>query len=140
MPLLINGLELSNAVTRDRLPRVADADDGSRHVLYMENGSPLPQSMLAADWLAQRGPLPTEPTQAESDAAVLAIAQAAAQAATDAAQLRQQILTLAQSAVGVRVDNLTAGQVRALVAILLRKADALNNDLTIRPLADWANR
>ena len=49
-----------------------------------------------------------------------------------------QIRTLAQSAVGVRLQDLTATQVKALLAVLLYKNGAINPaDLTIRPLKDW---
>jgi len=133
-------------VERDHLPRVAryraEYDDGSQgetqHVLYW--GGQIVQSMLAADWLAQRGALPTDPTQQESDAGVVALAQAEQQARQDTAQLRQQVLNLANSAVGVAVNALTAAQVRALVALLLLKAGALNTDGTVRPLTDWIDR
>ena len=136
--------EKHSAVERDRLPRVAryrtghnDGTEGETlHVLYW--GGAIVQSMRDTEWLTQRGPLPTDPTQGETDVAVAAIAQADQQARQDAAQLRQQLLNLAQSAVGVRVDALTAVQVRALFALILRQEGALNNDLTIRPLADWA--
>ncbi len=131
-----------DAVALDHLPRVAryltTYDDEStgetQHVLYWDV---IVQSMEAAAWLAQRGPLPTDPTQAQIDAAIAAIQQDATAATAAAAQLRQQIITLAQSAVGVRVDLLTAPQVRALFAIILWEAGALKNDLTIRPLSEW---
>lgn len=51
--------------------------------------------------------------------------------------LKSRIRTLAQSAVGVQIDALTNVQVRALVAILLWKAGAVDNTGTIRPLKDW---
>lgn len=137
MPLLINGLTLFDAVAHDHLPRVAAADDGSRHVLYMENGSSSPRSMLAADWLAQRGPLPADPTQAQIDAALAAIAQAEQQAQADAAQLRQQVLATLQSAVGVRFIDLNNAQLKAIVEVLAWQAGALNKDTTVRPPADW---
>lgn len=80
--------------------------------------------------------------QPQPDAAALTTAEAAYDAAqataqSDAAALRSQVITLAQSAVGVTLANLTAAQVRALVAILLRKEGALSADGTIRPLAQW---
>lgn len=126
---------IADLVTRDHLPRQATADDLSLHVFYW--GGTITQSMEAADWLAQRGPLPTDPTPEESAAAILALQQAAQQAQADAAQLRQQVLALAQSTVGMRVDAaFTTAQLRSLLAILLYKDGALNNDLTIRPLAD----
>lgn len=131
---------IAQAVERDGLPRQAMDLNGSgtTHVLYRENG--LAHSMLADVWLAQRGALPADPTPAEIAAALAAQQQQDQQARTDAAQLRQQVLTLANSAAGVRVDALTAPQVRALVSLLLWQAGALNKDGTVRPLADWIDR
>ena len=51
--------------------------------------------------------------------------------------LREAIKTTAQSAVGVTYDQLTAAQVRALAAILLYKAGALDTNGTVRPLSEW---
>lgn len=67
-----------------------------------------------------------------------ALEAALVQGEAEAAALRAQIISLAQSAVGVRVDLLTAAQVRALFAVVLHKAGGVANDLTVRPLADWA--
>ncbi len=135
MPLLSQ--TIADLVAHDHLPRQATADDASMHVLYW-NG--IVRSMEAADWLAQRGPLPTDPTQADIDAAVAAQEAARVQALADAAQIRQQVLNLAQSAVGIAINALTAVQVRALFAIVLWQEGALNKDGTVRPLADWIDR
>lgn len=81
-----------------------------------------------------------QPTQAELEAAEAAYDAAQATQQQEATALRNQIVSIAQGAVGVRVDQLTAAQVRALQAILLWQAGALNNDLTIRPLGQWANK
>lgn len=81
-----------------------------------------------------------QPTTEELAQADRAAEQAEQTAATEAAQLRQQVLTIAQSAVGVRIDALTAAQVRALVAVLLWRGGALRPDGTVRPLAEWATR
>lgn len=130
-------------VSVDHLSRIAryttTYDDGSegvtQHVLYW--GGTIVQSMRDSEWLAQRGALPPVPTPQESAAAVQALAQADQQAQADAAQLRQQIINLAQSAVGVRVDALSATQVRALFAVVLWQEGALKNDMTVRPLTEW---
>ena len=125
------------AVMLDGLPRIADYDDGEQRVLYL-NGSPLPASMLAADWLVQRGPLPVAPTQQEIDAAIAAREAARQQATADAAALRQQVLTIAQSTVGVPINQVsTVAQLRALMAILLWQAGALDRAGAVRPLAEW---
>lgn len=79
-----------------------------------------------------------QPTPAQITAAIVAYDLAEQQRQQEAAQLRQQVITLAQSAVGVRIDALTAAQVRALVAILLHKAGALNPDGTVRALGQWS--
>ena len=81
-----------------------------------------------------RDPNTTKPTKAELDAEWTVHQQELTATAT----LRSQILTIAQSAVGARVDQLTATQVRALFAVILRKEGALNNDLTVKPLSQWA--
>lgn len=52
-------------------------------------------------------------------------------------KLKAQILALAQSAVGVKLDALTAAQRNALVAMLLFKGGAISKDLTIKPLSQW---
>lgn len=53
--------------------------------------------------------------------------------------LRAQVVSVAGSAVGVRIDQLTAAQVRGLVALLLFESGALNSDGTVRPLAQWVS-
>ncbi len=77
------------------------------------------------------------PTEAQITAAAAAYDIAEAQRQSEAATLRQQVLTVAQSAVGVSITALTAVQVRSLVAILLWKAGALKPDGTVRLLAEW---
>lgn len=130
MPLLPH--TIADLVQRDGLPRQATADDGSLHVLYLDGAAV--RSTLAADW---QGPLPTDPTQAEINAAIQARASARQQQQQDATALRQRILTTAQSAVGVSIDNLTAGQVRALVATLLYRAGAIDKNGVVQPLGEW---
>lgn len=130
MPLLPQAI--ADRVLLDGLPRQATADDGSTHVLFLEAG--VVRSMAAPDWPP---PLPTDPTPAESAAAVTALDAAAQQTAADASALRQRILTVAQSSVGQSIDTLTAGQVRALVACLLYKASAIDKAGTVQPLGKW---
>lgn len=59
------------------------------------------------------------------------------QEAADAAALRSRVRILAQSAVGVQIDALSAPQVRALIAVLLHKAGAIDASGGIRPLTEW---
>jgi hypothetical protein len=54
-----------------------------------------------------------------------------------ASQLRTQILQAAQSAVGVRLSDLTAAQRNSLIALLLWKEGGVKNDGTIAPLGEW---
>jgi hypothetical protein len=130
MPTLLDP-EKHFAVEFDHLPRVADYDDGSQHVLYWDE---LVRSMAAEDW---PGPLPADPTPEESAAARQQIKQDEAQAEADADALRQRILNTAQSAVGVAYDQLTAAQLRALFGILLAKAGALDKNGVVRALNEW---
>ena len=53
-------------------------------------------------------------------------------------RIKRAVLATAQGAVGKRIDALTAAERNALIAVLLWRWGALNADLTIRPLADWA--
>lgn len=78
-----------------------------------------------------------QPSEAELRAASDAYDAAQAQAASEAAALRTRVRTTAQSAVGVLITDLTAAQVRALLAVLLWKGGALDKDGRIRPLSEW---
>lgn len=53
------------------------------------------------------------------------------------AVLRQQILNLAQSSVGVSLDALTAGQRNALTAAMLYLAGGVTQDMKVKPLSEW---
>lgn|SRR5262245_55240876 len=131
MALILNP-DIHDAVEGDGLPRVADYDDGVQRVLFLDGA--LVRSMLAADWPP---PLPVEPTPEQIVQALAAREQARQRAETEATQLRQLVRTKAQSAVGVAIDDLMVGQLRALVAILLHKEGALDKDGKIRPLSEW---
>lgn len=78
-----------------------------------------------------------QPTEEQLTAAIAAFDAAAATAQTEANALRTRVVNLAQSAVGVQIDALTAGQVRALVTILLWKAGAVDKTGAIKPLNTW---
>jgi len=72
------------------------------------------------------------------ESAIAAVVSAHEPAAPTAGEtLKAQVDSLASSAVGVRLDNLTAGQVRALMAELLIKEGAVATDMTVRPLGEW---
>jgi hypothetical protein len=116
MPLLPQSI--ADLVALDGQPRVATADDASEHMLFRDGA--FVRSCLLADWPAEQ-----------------LILAANEQARADAAALRQQVITIAQSAVGTRVDLLTAAQVRALIAVLLWKGGALDKSGVVRPLAEW---
>lgn len=51
--------------------------------------------------------------------------------------LRRQILQLAQSAVGVRANDLSTAQIKALLAVVLWRHGAWTQDMRIRPLGEW---
>lgn len=133
MPLLPQSI--ADLVQADGLPRVVIADDESQHVLFLDGAKV--RSMLATDWPP---PLPTDPTQEQSDSAIAARLAATNQEANDALNLRTQVIALAQSAVGVRIDNLTAIQVRALMAVLLHRAGAIDRTGSIKPLPAWSEQ
>lgn len=77
------------------------------------------------------------PTEAEITTAAAAYDAAETQRQAEATTLRQQVISTAQSAVGVSITALTAAQVRALVAILLWKAGAIKADGTVKVLTEW---
>jgi hypothetical protein len=130
MPLLPQSAY--EAVRVDGLPRVATADDGSVHVLFLDGQQV--RSMLASDWPP---PLPTDPTPEQIAAAIAAREAAEQQRKLDAVALRQRVLTVAQGAVGKSIDTLTAGEVRALVACLLYRANAIDTAGVVQPLGIW---
>lgn len=57
--------------------------------------------------------------------------------AVDAAALRTRVVSLAQSAVGTQIDALTPAQTRALLALLLYKAGAIDTTGAVLSLAGW---
>ena len=118
MAFIINGEAIRALVLADGQPREAQDDAGHTLMLWREDG--LVRSGLLADWPAEQARL-----------------AALEQERLDALALRQQILTVAQSAVGVAFDQLLAGQVRALFAIVLRKEGALDKDGKVRALGEW---
>lgn len=77
------------------------------------------------------------PTAQQLRDAVVAGQAAREQAVQDASALRQRVMTLAQTAVGIRVNDLTAGQVRALLALLLWRTGALDREGNVRALDQW---
>lgn len=78
------------------------------------------------------------PSVAELSAAAAAIDAEREAAQLAAAQLRAQVRTTAVGAVGKVYNTLAAGEVRALLAVLLWRAGALGNDGTVQPLEEWA--
>jgi hypothetical protein len=78
-----------------------------------------------------------QPTAVQLQTACDAYDAREAQAAQDAAALRQQVVTTAQSAVGVAFGNLTAAQVKSLLAVVLYKAGALDKAGVVLPLNSW---
>lgn len=118
MPLLINGQSIADLVAQDGVARQATADDGGIHMLFRDGA--LVRSCLVADWPAEQ--------------LVLAAHE---QERLDAAALRTRVLAVAQSAVGVAADQLTAVQLRALFMIVLWRSGALDKNGVVQPLAQW---
>lgn len=73
------------------------------------------------------------------DAADVAVAALQAEAAAST-QLKQQIVSLAQSAVGMLLSDLTTAQRSALTACLLWKAGGVTGDMKVKPLAGWLHQ
>lgn len=137
MPLILEP-ETHTAVEADGLPRVADYDDGSRHVLYLD--SEIVRSLAEAEWVAQHGALPTMPTFEKVQAALDARAAERAARSNEAVALRQAVIARGQALVGARADQLTGAELRDLFLVVLWDMGALNSDLTVRPLREWVDR
>ena len=126
--LLMRGLEIQEAVGRDGLPRVAQANDGTQDVMYLADGAHIAQSMSAAEWLAQRGPLPADPTQAEIDAAL---------AQRDAERQKRQAMSnslrgAANAHRGKTAALLTLPEMRDIMALWMDEKGLLDADGKIR--------
>ncbi len=99
------------------------------HSEYLTTGEP--GYAAIGEW---RDPNTVKPTQAECDAEWI-VYQAEQAAAVTA---KNNILALAQSAVGVQLSALTAAQVKALTAYMLYAIGGVDlKTLTVKPLADW---
>lgn len=79
-----------------------------------------------------------QPTAEQIAAAIAAYDAARSAEQATATALRNQVRALANSAAGKAITDLTAGEVRALLAILLHKAGAIANNGAVRPLGEWA--
>jgi hypothetical protein len=119
MPLLPQSI--ADLVAQDGVARQATANDNTVHMLFRDGT--LVRSCLIQDWPAEQLVLATHEQERQ-----------------DATALRAQVITIAQTAVGTRVDLLTAVQVRALIAVLLWKGGALDKSGVVQPLASWVDR
>lgn len=131
----------AEAVQADGLPRVATADDGTQHVLYLDGAAV--RSMLATDWPP---PLPTEPTPAESTAATQTRQQAETQRRARAAAARERLrdgrarlraIVQAADALSTTNQALTVAQTRQLAGALRDVTRAiLDTELVLALQAD----
>lgn len=123
------------AVALDHLPRVARYADEqgveSRKVLYWTGRRV--ETLLEAEWLNTRGPLPTDPTP-EQIAAALAARQ---QDTQDTAALRQAIRTRLDALAGKRVDDLLVGELKTLLLYLVCREGGVDKDMRMRAPGDW---
>lgn len=78
---------------------------------------------------------PEEVAARDTERAALAAADSADEQIRST--LRNQVLSVAGSAEGVLLTDLTAAQVKALVAVLLWKAGGLTNDGHVKALNEW---
>ena len=93
----------------------------------------IPPDQEIVEW---RGP-GDEPTQQELEDVwqIYSEREVVERAACD--QLKSNIISIAQSAVGVALNDLTQAQTRALLALMLWKASGVAPDMTVKPLKDW---
>jgi hypothetical protein len=101
----------------------------------------LPDARADALLAALRALGPGEEVAYDEQAGTFAARARALSAAEQAdASARALVIQAATSAVGVNITALTAGQVRALLAILLYQRGALDGNGVVQPLAQWAGR
>ena len=79
----------------------------------------------------------TLPDDADESALAAVLAAHNPAARTRAELHRAQVLDLAAGAAGKRLVDLTAAEVRALLAVLLWRNGAIDEALRVRPLDDW---
>lgn len=129
--------DVEAAVRADGLPRVVRSldQDGVAvpQVAYLDEAAF--RTMLASEW---PGALPTDPTPAQSEAAITARETERGNRHAAGLLKKQGVLALAQSAVGVKVGVLNPRQVEALLGVLLLKIGGLDDDLKVLPLEEWA--
>lgn len=78
-----------------------------------------------------------QPTAAQVQIAYDSVVANQTNAKTQLSTARTLVLTTAKSAEGANITALTANQVRALVAVVLYKAGAIDGLGNVRPLSDW---
>lgn len=114
--------DVTDRVRADGQPREARAidQDGaeSRHMVFLDGDTV--RSCLLDDWPAEQQAL----AQAE-------------QARRAAAQLRQTIRDKLTSMAGVRVDDLTTPQLKALLGYLLWREGGIDAELKVKPIGEW---
>ena len=79
----------------------------------------------------------TVPDDSDEEAIETVVLAHDPEAPTAGETLRSNIRTIAQSAAGIALNDLTATQSRALVAVLLWKAGGVAHDMTVKALGDW---
>lgn len=119
------------------MPRTAIIETATGAILVVDPPTREDGSVIQPEGMATTVVTLTAEQEAQLQAAADAAAAANQQAQTDAAALRQQILDLAQSAVGVTLSALTTAQRSALTACLLYKAGGVTNDMKVKSLAQW---
>lgn len=107
------------------------------HEKLTDAGIPVDSVILAAGVFSARYKAEATAQQITDGNAIVAAYNPSGEDSADDT-LRQRIRATAQSAVGIQFDQLTNVQLRALLAILLNKEQALNQDGSVRPLAKWA--
>jgi len=65
------------------------------------------------------------------------LAELAAETEVARQAFRQQIVDIAQSAVGIALNDLTAVQIKALIAVMLYRMGGVSGDMEVKPLNEW---
>jgi hypothetical protein len=127
MMSLIRDRSIHTAVERDGLPRVAAYDDGIDRVLFLDGE--IVRSVEASAWIDV---LPTDPTPAES-AAAIAARETERQAKRDkVAQAKAALRASLVPIVGKRAGQWSVAEVRDLLAVVLDALGLLDDDQAVR--------
>lgn len=126
--------EAYELILRDGLPRVRTDEVGGAIQLVGYLDGDVVRTMTASEWV---GPLPVEPTPAESRAAIAAREAGRVAAENALAARKARLRADAASSVGKDVATLRQPESNALLALVLARLGALDDEGRVKALDLW---